>query len=171
MTKFFIAVIIGCGLLIPAQSFAEVTTKTDVKKELKKDIVPKKQSKKSVTIKGVAKKAATKNSKKGKKPARKVVRVDFDKSPQPAKKVQLVSHKDFKKKDLRPANRKPASNAMTVDQLKKSTKPYWSAYCRDGIVLNSHVYCALKNPQKQALKAAKKNKMAANKDMEAKKRK
>src|SRR5690606_12225693 len=121
VTKFFIALIIGCGLMIPAQAFSEVTKQTDVKKEMKKNVVSKKQSKKSVTIKGVAKKAAVKNAKGKKsakkavkKPARKVVRVDFEKSPKPAKKVQLVKNKDFQKKDLRPANRKPANQAMTV---------------------------------------------------------
>jgi hypothetical protein len=175
--------IIGCGLMVPIQAFAETTNnKTEVKKEIRKTHVQKvsgkKHAKNKVTIKKVAKKAVAKKANAAKKAdkqaaKRKVTTVDFTKSAAPAKKVQLVSHKDFQKRDFHPRGRQPASHgkAMTVEQLKKSTKPYWANYCRDGIVLNSQVYCALKHPQKQALKAGKQVKMAANKDLEAKKRK
>jgi len=172
VTKFFIAIIVGGGLMIPMQASADTINNNSngVKKESKKDVHHKKlHAKKSTAKKAKYKKAALATP----KPVeRKVVTLDFDKSPTLNKKVQLVSAKDFPKREFHPSNRAPASqpHPMTVEQLKASTKPYWAAYCKDGIVLNSHVYCALKNPQKMGMKL-KTTKMASSHDLEAKKRK
>lgn len=173
MTKFFIATIIGCGLMIPTQALAISTAKTSVNKEIGKD-AHHKVVKKAVNKKKVApKKAAKKSEKKAK---RTVVSLDFSEKEKKSvdfKKVQIVKAKNIPaKKTVKNKDRKLASvsQPMSVKQLKKTTKPYWAAYCRDGIVLNSQVYCALKNPQKNGLKA-KNTKMAVNRDLEAKKRK
>lgn len=201
MTKFFIATIIGCGLLVPTQAFAVKSTQQGVKKEIKKNVISKvakkvdKKSKKSA-LKKVEKKAPKKvvrvDFEAPAAPVKKVVLLDFDTPVAPVKKVeaakpvavakqkvapklnkvkkkvQIVKTKLPKKsRGLASVNNKP----MSVAQLKANTKPYWGAYCKDGIVLNNHVYCAMKNPQRQALAKAKQTKMASSKNLEAKKHK
>jgi hypothetical protein len=173
---------------------ARTISKANLKKEAKKiganaravASASKKQSKKAAkpavkAIKKVVKKANRKVVRidfDSPQTAPKVVHLDFDTQPIKAEKTQMVAKQEAAAaktqvvKTTMPPTRAPASLAkpITVAQLKKTTKPYWAAYCRDGIVLNSHVYCALKNPQRQGLRA-KQVKIASNKDIMSKKRK
>lgn len=132
MTKFFIAALVSCGLLIGAPALAASVAKKEPEKIVKKEI--KKEIKKSKAVR-------TTLQKKEAKPQRKVVRLDFDK---PAKKSVKPKKVAAKAKPKVTTKRLPASAPPVVTVAKlKNKKSYWSMHCKNGFVVKNNVYCAI----------------------------